>query len=87
MTELKEEESKYHFDKDLIDWLVSNGNHEIATHTFSHFYCLESGQNKEEFQGANEIYGQHIFVNNTIEVYRGGSSGSIPGIYFILRIV
>ncbi|MDB2435945.1 polysaccharide deacetylase family protein [Schleiferiaceae bacterium] len=43
-----EEVDKFHFGKELISCVSSN--HEIATHTFSHYYCLEPGQNKDEFE-------------------------------------
>ena len=40
----------YHFAPKLIDTLIDNANHEIASHTFSHFYCLEDGQLIEDFE-------------------------------------
>jgi len=49
--------------------------------TFNEAVTEELAEN--EVQGANEIYGQHIFVNNTIEVYRGSSTGAIPGNYVL----
>jgi protein involved in polysaccharide export with SLBB domain len=49
--------------------------------TFNEAITEELAENK--IQGANEIYGQHIFVNNTIEVYRGSSTGKIPGNYVL----
>ena len=33
----------------LID-LISKENHEISTHTFCHYYCLEDGQSINEFE-------------------------------------
>lgn len=41
---------KYYFGSELIELLKSEKNHEIGTHTFSHYYCLEEGQSKEEFE-------------------------------------
>ena len=38
-----------YFAPKLIDLINRSENHEIATHTFSHYYCLEKGQTKEEF--------------------------------------
>lgn len=38
---------KFFFAPELIMRVAEN--HEIATHTFSHFYCLEEGQNEENF--------------------------------------
>jgi hypothetical protein len=44
-----ESNSRYYFAPELIDLLINSKNHEIGTHTFSHFYCLGDGQRKEEF--------------------------------------
>ena len=40
----------YYFGKKLIDLLKNHKNHEIGTHTFSHYYGLEPGQSKAEFE-------------------------------------
>jgi peptidoglycan/xylan/chitin deacetylase (PgdA/CDA1 family) len=40
-----------HFAPSLIHAIGSAPGQEIATHTFSHFYCLEPGQTEEEFEG------------------------------------
>lgn len=40
----------FHYSPTLIDLINSNKNHEIATHTFSHFYVNELGQTKEQFE-------------------------------------
>jgi hypothetical protein len=42
--------SKYYFASNLIDLIQQYKHHEIATHTFSHYYCLEDGQTEEEFE-------------------------------------
>ncbi len=42
-------EDLYHFAPKCIDLITSYPHQEIATHTFSHYYCLENGQNEEEF--------------------------------------
>ncbi|HSN09579.1 MAG TPA: polysaccharide deacetylase family protein, partial [Hanamia sp.] len=39
----------FHFASNLIQEIVNNGQ-EIGSHTFSHYYCLEKGQTKEEFK-------------------------------------
>ncbi|WP_277585642.1 polysaccharide deacetylase family protein [Psychrobacillus antarcticus] len=39
----------YHFGRSLIDMIRETSNQEIGTHTFSHYYCLEDGQNMEHF--------------------------------------
>lgn len=40
---------KYHFAPKLIDLIQTYKNQEISTHTFSHYYTLEDGQNPEIF--------------------------------------
>lgn len=39
----------YHFGASLIDLIKQRPAHEIACHTFSHYYCLERGQTEAEF--------------------------------------
>ena len=39
-----------HFGKSLIDQILKHKNQEIASHTFSHYYCLEKNQNIETFK-------------------------------------
>lgn len=47
-----EEESvdPYHYASSLIEIIKVAPNQEIATHTFSHYYCLESGQSIKNFE-------------------------------------
>ncbi len=45
-----ETEDPYHFAPSLIRMIMQKEQHEIATHTFSHYYCLEEGQTAEQFQ-------------------------------------
>lgn len=40
---------QYHFAINLIQLIHSRG-HEIASHTFSHYYCKEKGQTKAQFE-------------------------------------
>ena len=40
----------YHFAPSLIHRIVEAPNQEIGTHTFSHYYCLENGQEGEAFR-------------------------------------
>jgi len=42
-------EHRYHFAPELIDLINSYQGQEIGSHTFSHYYCLENGQTKDEF--------------------------------------
>ena len=39
----------YHYGLSLIEMIQETSNQEIGTHTFSHYYSLENGQNKEHF--------------------------------------
>jgi peptidoglycan/xylan/chitin deacetylase (PgdA/CDA1 family) len=43
------EQDGYHFAPGLIELIKKYPNQELATHTFSHYYCLEEGQNKYQF--------------------------------------
>lgn len=45
-----EEEDPAHFGLSLIRIIQAAPNQEIASHTFSHYYCLEPGQTAEAFQ-------------------------------------
>lgn len=45
-----EKKDPFHCAPSLIKLIASSPNQEIATHTFSHYYCLEKGQNKETFK-------------------------------------
>src|SRR6185312_3453264 len=44
-----EKEDPFHFGLSLIEQIVEAGQ-EIGCHTFSHYYCLEKGQTKEDFR-------------------------------------
>lgn len=43
-----EQDDPYHFGYSLFE-LIRKSRHEMATHTFSHYFCLEEGQTAEEF--------------------------------------
>lgn len=47
---IDEQEDPFHYASSLIRLIASSPNQEIGTHTFSHFYCLEPGQNSETFE-------------------------------------
>lgn len=44
------ENDKYHYAPVLIKNILECPEHEIGTHTFSHYYCLEQGQTLESFR-------------------------------------
>lgn len=58
------------FGKDMISQIRNNENHEIASHTFSHYYCLEEGQNISDFiedlNAFNKISVKENFICNSI---------------------
>jgi hypothetical protein len=43
-----EKDDPYHFGYSLFE-MIRQSPHEMATHTFSHYFCLEEGQTAEEF--------------------------------------
>ncbi len=45
-----EQDDPYHFGSSMIEMIRKYPNHEIATHTYCHYYCLEDGQSKKEFE-------------------------------------
>lgn len=45
-----EDLDKFHFASSIIEELKKHSNHEISTHTFSHYYCLEKGQDITDFK-------------------------------------
>ncbi|WP_431137535.1 polysaccharide deacetylase family protein [Psychroserpens mesophilus] len=44
-----EEEDPFHYGLSGVKKIVANGNHEIGTHTFCHYYCHIPGQTVEQF--------------------------------------
>ncbi|HHD73023.1 MAG TPA: hypothetical protein ENL02_03870 [Epsilonproteobacteria bacterium] len=54
-------EPAHHFAPDVIQKIAQSPHQEIGTHTFSHYYCLEEGQERETFhadlQAAIEVAG------------------------------
>lgn len=59
-----------HFAPSLIEAIKGTANQELATHTFSHYYCLEPGQDRETFradlQAAVSIARTHGIVHRSI---------------------
>ncbi|AOW17238.1 hypothetical protein LPB03_07060 [Polaribacter vadi] len=47
---LNEEDDPYHYANSLISEIIKTPNQELATHTFSHYYCNEEGQNIKQFE-------------------------------------
>ena len=45
-----EQDDPYFFGSSCITNIRQYPNHEIATHTYCHYYCMEEGQNKEQFE-------------------------------------
>jgi peptidoglycan/xylan/chitin deacetylase (PgdA/CDA1 family) len=44
-----ENDDPLHFAPSLVEMLARTPGQEVATHTFSHYYCLEPGQGREAF--------------------------------------
>lgn len=44
------EDDPYHYGLNLIRQILEYPGHEISSHTFSHYYCLEDGQTIENFR-------------------------------------
>ena len=45
-----EEEDPYHYAPSLIDAIAAAPGQEIASHTYSHYYCMEEGQDALDFE-------------------------------------
>lgn len=45
-----EKSDPFHFGASLVRRIAETPKQELATHTFSHFYCLEPGQTPEQFE-------------------------------------
>ena len=46
----QESHQKYHFAPEVIQQIKNTPGQEIGTHTLSHYYCLEPGQNADTFE-------------------------------------
>lgn len=62
-----EEDDKIHYAKSLINLIKSNPKHELASHTFSHYYCCEEGQNIQSFE-ADLIAFKKVAESNRVKV-------------------
>jgi peptidoglycan/xylan/chitin deacetylase (PgdA/CDA1 family) len=45
-----EEDDPLHYARSLVDLISATPGQEVATHTFSHYYCLEPGQDASTFR-------------------------------------
>jgi peptidoglycan/xylan/chitin deacetylase (PgdA/CDA1 family) len=58
-----ERDDPYHFGYSLLQKIAASHNHEIGTHTFCHYYCLEPGQTigafRHDLQAARRIGAAH----------------------------
>lgn len=45
-----EDNDPFHFAPSLVELILQTPNQEVGSHTFSHFYCNESGQTLEQFR-------------------------------------
>jgi peptidoglycan/xylan/chitin deacetylase (PgdA/CDA1 family) len=62
-----ENDDPYHFGYSLLQQIRVNPQHEIGTHTFSHYYCLEPGQTLTAFS-ADLVAARHIGQEKGIDV-------------------
>lgn len=60
-------EDPYHFAPRLIELIKQYPMQEIGSHTFSHYYCLEEGQTKEDFR-ADMIQSQKVAADYGITI-------------------
>lgn len=45
-----EKKAPYHFDANLLKQIAKTSNREIASHTFSNYYCREEVQSEAQFR-------------------------------------
>lgn len=62
-----EKDDPYHFGYPLFE-MLQQSPHEIGTHTFSHYYCLEEGQTAEQF-AADVKAAQNIAAAKNIRLH------------------
>jgi peptidoglycan/xylan/chitin deacetylase (PgdA/CDA1 family) len=65
-----ESDDPYHFAPTLIKMIFDRKKHEMSTHTFSHYYCLEDGQTphqfREDIKSANKVASLYGIKNRSI---------------------
>jgi len=52
------EPTNYHFADKIIKSIIKTDNQEIASHTYSHYYCLAEGQSLDEFKSDLEMFNE-----------------------------
>lgn len=52
---IEDNEDIQHFGYKSLEKIKNDGNHEISTHTYCHYYCLENGQQLEQFEADLEM--------------------------------
>ncbi len=57
----------FHFSPSLIKMISSSVNQEIGSHTFSHYYCFEKGQNLADFK-ADLVAAVNIAKKNKLKI-------------------
>jgi hypothetical protein len=62
-----ESDDPFHFAPTLIRKIITTPGQEMASHTFSHYYCLEPGQTVEQF-GADLLAAKQVAAAENIEV-------------------
>lgn len=78
------DEEKFYFCKELIDLIDSYDGQEIGSHTFSHYYAREKGQNIDEFSAdimaAKKIANDKGYEINTLVFPRNQSVDSYENV-------
>lgn len=58
------DQDPFHFAPNLVDLIASSPLMEVGTHTYSHFYCQESGQTVSDFKADLEMAIQKASLKN-----------------------
>ncbi len=56
-----------HFAESIVKQIIATPHQEIATHTFSHYYCLEAGQTAQSFR-ADLVAALNVAKQNGIDI-------------------
>lgn len=79
-----EQEAPYHFAPSVLRQIAATPGQEIATHTFSHYYCLEPGQDaacfRADLQAAVRIAAQKGYEIESIVFPRNQMNPAYEGI-------